>query len=250
MQAFKCKEAIVYGSNNGYASEELREFFIFLIVKKLYFGSKKRADLKEITYPNWDPESTVVNFAYTDYGGTFMDKICIQYFKKEYPKNIISETTGWNGYNAFLFGDVAIKFWNEYEDNVLGFENIEEYYSKEEQKETYKAFKWFLTDIRRDYIFNYRKVLEFLMYERSGYYSMQTTGLDYSTSDLIEFLTENEKIISRKELAENSKVRRIKKLDLPLLMIDLEYDSSKLLLEKRLKGEICRKPKQDSLKSL
>lgn len=32
-----------------------------------------------------------LNFAYTDYGGSFLDKVVISYFKKYYPENIVHE---------------------------------------------------------------------------------------------------------------------------------------------------------------
>lgn len=38
-----------------------------------------------------------LNFAYTDYGGLFLDKVIIYY-----PENIVHEETSWNGENAFI----------------------------------------------------------------------------------------------------------------------------------------------------
>lgn len=32
-----------------------------------------------------------LNFAYTDYGGSFLDKVIISYFKEYYPGNIVHE---------------------------------------------------------------------------------------------------------------------------------------------------------------
>lgn len=48
-----------------------------------------------------------LNFAYTDYGGSFLDKVVISYFKKYYPENIVYERTSWNGENAFILGEPA-----------------------------------------------------------------------------------------------------------------------------------------------
>lgn len=46
-----------------------------------------------------------LNFAYTDYGGSFLDKVIISYFlerrslyKEYYPENIVHEEASWNGY--------------------------------------------------------------------------------------------------------------------------------------------------------
>lgn len=43
-----------------------------------------------------------LNFAYTDYGGSFLDKVIISYFKEYYPENIVHEKTSHNGENAFI----------------------------------------------------------------------------------------------------------------------------------------------------
>lgn len=48
-----------------------------------------------------------LNFAYTDYSGSFLDKVIISYFKEYYPENIVHEEASWNGENAFIFGDIA-----------------------------------------------------------------------------------------------------------------------------------------------
>lgn len=41
-----------------------------------------------------------LNFAYTDYGGSFLDE------------NIVHEKTSWNGENAFIFGEPAKELYN------------------------------------------------------------------------------------------------------------------------------------------
>lgn len=48
-----------------------------------------------------------LNFAYTDYGGSFLDKVIMSYFKEYYPENIVHEKTSYNGENAFIFGEPA-----------------------------------------------------------------------------------------------------------------------------------------------
>jgi len=49
-----------------------------------------------------------------------------------------------------------------------------------------------LNDIKEKYIFNFDEALEYLIQEKSGYYSMTTQGLDFSWSDLInELLKQN-----------------------------------------------------------
>lgn len=44
---------------------------------------------------------------YLSYGGSFLDKVIISYFKENYPENIVYEKTSWKGENAFVFGEPA-----------------------------------------------------------------------------------------------------------------------------------------------
>lgn len=65
-----------------------------------------------------------LNFAYTDYGGSFLDKVVISY-----PENIVYERTSWNGENAFIFGEPAKELYNLMKvDNVY----LEDYYTEME----------------------------------------------------------------------------------------------------------------------
>lgn len=51
-------------------------------------------------------DERILAVSYTNYGGTFYDKCLIAYIKENYPNNIITEITSYNGENAFIFGDV------------------------------------------------------------------------------------------------------------------------------------------------
>lgn len=74
-----------------------------------------------------------LNFAYTDYGGLFLDKVIISYFKEYYQENIVHEKTSQNGENAFIFGEPAKELYNLMKvDNVLGFDDLEDYYTEME----------------------------------------------------------------------------------------------------------------------
>ena len=55
-----------------------------------------------------------LNFAYTDYGVSFLDKVIISYFKEYYQENIVHEKTSWNGENAFSFGNGTEKDFERY----------------------------------------------------------------------------------------------------------------------------------------
>lgn len=82
-----------------------------------------------------------VNLAYTSYGGEYIDNVIIQYMENNYPDNIISERTSWNGRNAFLFGDVASNFLEESKNYILGFEDLEDFYFVNEHKAKIEGLK-------------------------------------------------------------------------------------------------------------
>lgn len=74
-----------------------------------------------------------LNFAYTSYGGLFLDKVIISYFKENYPENIVYERTSWKGENAFVFGEPAKKLYELIiAGNILDFYYLGEYYTEME----------------------------------------------------------------------------------------------------------------------
>ena len=163
----------------GYASQDLRDQLI------------NNSNIKDT--------DLVLSCAYTDYGGTFFDKVTIAYFKKYYKDNIISEITSYNGENAFIFGEIVNKFIEENESYPLGFENIEEFFYNMEYEIEERDFKSFLNDLRK--YSNYkikRGAMNFLRENRSGYYPVLTTGVDFNSTELEEYLVENKQIIKNK----------------------------------------------------
>lgn len=74
-----------------------------------------------------------LNFAYTNYGGSFLDKVIISYFKENYPENIVYEKTSWEGENAFIFGEPAKELYDFIKNGyILGFDCLEQYYTEME----------------------------------------------------------------------------------------------------------------------
>ena len=64
---------------------------------------------------------------------SLVQKVIIYYFKEKYPKNIVHERTSWEGENAFVFGEPAKELYNLMKvDNVLGFDDLEDYYTEME----------------------------------------------------------------------------------------------------------------------
>jgi hypothetical protein len=144
-------------------------------------------------------DNVVISFAYTDYGGDFLDKVAIAYFKENYPDNIISEYAGYNGENAYVFGEPAQEWIDTTDNYPLGFEDIEDMYYEMTNEAEYDSYDYFLADLERDdYVFDREEVMQWLMENKGGYYSMTTTGLDFSYSDLTDELIE-EGLISKED---------------------------------------------------
>lgn len=125
-----------------------------------------------------------LNFAYTDYGGSFLEKVIISYFKEYYPENIVHEKTSWNGENAFIFGEPAKELYNLMKvDNVLGFDDLEDYYIEMEYNMITEEAQQYIDDngISND--------LLDIVYEWIGENSrLEPNFVDYSEIDLNEYL--------------------------------------------------------------
>lgn len=125
-----------------------------------------------------------LNFAYTDYGGSFLEKVIISYFKEYYPENIVHEKTSFNGENAFIFGEPAKKLYNLMKVyNVLGFDDLEDYYTEMEYNMITEEAQQYIDDngISND--------LLDIVYEWIGENSrLEPNFVDYSEIDLNEYL--------------------------------------------------------------
>jgi len=141
-------------------------------------------------------DNVVISFAYTDYGGDFLDKVAIRYFQENYPENTLVENTSYFGQNAYVFGEPAKEWIETTEDYPLGFEDFESYYYEKEYEQQLEDFDYFLDEISRDYSFDKNAVLNWLLENRSGYYNITTQGLDFSSSDLTDELV-NEGLIEK-----------------------------------------------------
>ena len=125
-----------------------------------------------------------LNFSYTNYGGSFLDKVIISYFKEYYPENIVHERTAWYGENAFIFGEPAKELYNLMKvDNVLGFDDLEDYYTEMEYNMITEEAQQYIED---NGLSNelYDIVREWLV--DNG--SIEPNFVDYSEIDLNEYL--------------------------------------------------------------
>lgn len=165
-----------------------------------FFGSRGLVDeLKE----KMKKGDTVVNFAYTDYGGDFMDRVAIQYFQEEHPDSIVFENTRFFGKNAFIFGDVAKEFVEATKSYLLGFESMEEFYSEKQSEAEDASFQSFIDDISEDkykFVYGKEEALKQIREEFSGYWGINSDGqADYSEDKMIDFLIDAGQLVEKSD---------------------------------------------------
>lgn len=156
------------------------------------------ADLIAEAEAKMGEDTMVLNFAYTDYGGDFFDKVAIKFFEENYPDNIVVENTAYSGQNAIVFGEPAREFAEVSERYLLGFDNIEDYYYEMQYEQEREDFENFLDDLKDDDYEVKPEAIDWLIENRTGYYSMLPSGLDFNYSDLEKELV-NEGLIQKKE---------------------------------------------------
>ena len=132
----------------------------------------------------------VIAIHYSNYGGSFLGKMLIKYFQKEYPNNIITSPLSYNGEEAVLFGPYIdeindiddIVYTTGIEDFIFVYENdiiaekcdeiINERFSERDENEKHGIYMA-LSDYFRENA------------------NLATFGLDYSEHDLDKFILEN-----------------------------------------------------------
>lgn len=126
-------------------------------------------------------DEKILAVAYTNYGGTFYDKCLIAYIKENYPNNIITEITSYNGENAFIFGDVL-----ELEDfDSEGFTDswkFEQYMDSATQELINEECDNIIASTP-EYA-NYQDVIKDFL-DNSG---VETFGIDYSEREFNEYI--------------------------------------------------------------
>jgi antirestriction protein len=165
---------------------------------------KEKLNLKSDDLKNQD----VIAFAYTNYGGSIIDKYAIEYFLENYPKNIVVEETSYNGKNAFVFGKPAKEWMEQSDDYILGFDDFESYYNEKENEDFMEGINFFIQDLKRNYTFNEEEVRDSLEEEFTGYFNVDTSGLDYNEQKMIDYLNK-EGLIKEEEFAKGGGVRQV-----------------------------------------
>lgn len=128
-----------------------------------------------------------LNFAYTDYGGSFLDKVIISYSKEYYPGNIVHGKTSWNGENAFIFGEPAKELHDLIKTGyILGFDCLGQYCTEMEYNVITEEAQRYIND---NGLGNelYDIACEWLI-ENSH---IEPNFLDYSETDPNEYLQKN-----------------------------------------------------------
>jgi hypothetical protein len=165
------------------------------------------SDLKERLKSKMKEGDDVIHFAYTDYGGEFLDKVAIDYFIENYPDNTVYENTIYYGKNAFIFGEPATNWIESTENYPLGFEDFESYYYNAENEATDEAFEYFIDSALSGYVYDKDEVLDALHEKFDGYFSLTTQGLDYSEKTLLDYLIK-EDLIKKEEYANGGEVHK------------------------------------------
>lgn len=125
-----------------------------------------------------------LNFAYTIYGESFLDKVIISYFKENYPENIVYEKTSWKGENAFIFGEPAKELYELIiAGNILDFYYLGQYYTETKYNIIADTAQQYINDNGLDNEL-YDIVCDWL--SENSY--PEPNYLDYSENDLNDFL--------------------------------------------------------------
>lgn len=128
-----------------------------------------------------------LNFAYTNYGGSFLDKVIISYFKEYYQENIVHEKTSWNGENAFIFGEPAKELYELIiAGNILDFYYLGQYHTEMEYNMITAEAQQYINDNGLS-----NEQLDIVCEWLVDNSRMESNFVDYSEIDLNEFLQKN-----------------------------------------------------------
>ena len=167
--------------------------------KKIYASHELRNEVPEL-----QPDDILINCAYTDYGGTFDDRVACQYFLEKYAENCVSEQTSYFGQNLIAWGDRVTHFFDNVGMDFVQDYDFEEYYRIKEDQAEIESFGFFLDQIGTDYTFDKYETMQWLLDNRTGYYEAQSDGtIDFSWSELTDEMID-EGIIKGKEAEEDS----------------------------------------------
>ena len=115
------------------------------------FGSNELKDKVKETLLD-SKSKNYVNLAFTDYGGTYFDKVMIAYLEKNHKQSddFFVESTCYFGKNCYVTGSLAKRIIRETETYLLGFEEVEDFFGEFEYLELYDTVNDYLKDKELD----------------------------------------------------------------------------------------------------
>lgn len=151
------------------------------------FWYDREEDIKELRAQGLKDTDIIVNFAYTDYGGNFIDNVFIEYFENKNSHCFKVQDTVYYGKNAILWGKEAQEVKAQSQNYILGYEDIENFYLQKENEAVDKGIIDFLGDYKKENEEvltdeENKAVFFFLSRECFDCFSVQSGGnVDYST---------------------------------------------------------------------
>ena len=148
-----------------------------------YLSNVNRADLE------LKDDAEYIMFAYTDYGGDFIDKVYIEYLKENYSDKIVYEDTSYYGQNCIVTDtELAREIIEAVNGYALGFDDVEMFYSDMEYQAYIEMAEYFIK--WTNYGKNTEAVKDWILENKFGYYNVLPSGVDYCESNLIDELVE------------------------------------------------------------
>lgn len=138
-------------------------------------------------------ERVFVAFAYTNYGGDWLDVVATKYFEEEYGSKTLVENTVHYGKNCLVIGPIAREWSEETERYLLGFRDFEEYFSIAESDQFDNDMREFLADLDKYSGFVVRGVetcMKWLHENKFGHFNITTQGVDFRSEELEQELLE------------------------------------------------------------
>lgn len=161
--------------------------------RDFYASDELRDELRERLDELPEADRVFVAFAYTDYGGDWLDVVATKYFEEEYGDITLVEKTVYFGKNCLVIGPIAREWIEETDSYLLGFRDFEEYFSNVEYEQFGKDMESFLDDLVRYEKYRIPDLdacMEWLYSEKQGQYGYTAQGVDfcsrYLTEDLLQ----------------------------------------------------------------
>jgi len=143
---------------------------------------------------NIKDDQLVINFAYTDYGGSFIDKVIIAFLRSKHVQHMLHEHTSWSGENCTLYSKKYVKFFNRDFKDWFYNDEFEEFYCQQEYQIQDECWNYVANEFIQDYELDESMksdIVNFLHEEFDRYYSIVYTQVDYSSENAESKLCEH-----------------------------------------------------------